>query len=422
MPSRPSTADPIAFTRTQRLAHNMVMGLLARFDRSPLCIRFPDGSQRIVGPHAEGQPCAELNILNPRFFTRVLLDGEIGFGEGYMESDWTTPDLPLLIATLIDNLEHIPGFSGSAASALGFNALKLLNHFAHWRRRNTPSNSRKNISAHYDLSNDFYALWLDESMTYSSAWFNGDEELTTAQKNKYHRLCAKLDLKPGMDVLEIGCGWGGFSLYAAQTFGVTVTAITISQAQFDKARQRVREAGLENQVTVLLKDYRHVRGSFDAIVSIEMLEAVGHQFLKAYFAQCHRLLKPEGRLGLQVIICPDSRYDAMRRSADWIKKHIFPGGQLPSVKALIDSVNATGDLYLHHLENFGLHYAKTLQLWREKFHHQRDAVHAMGFDDTFVRKWDYYLAYCEAAFATRNINVSQLVLSRPNNTGFAIER
>jgi cyclopropane-fatty-acyl-phospholipid synthase len=406
----------------QRVASRLVMGLIGKFERSPIRILLPDGSSQLVGKPATDQPCADLHILHPRFFTRVLTDGEIGFGEAYMEGDWSTPDLPLLIAALIDNLEHIPGMSGSTASAIGFNALKALNIFAHWRRRNTPSNSRRNISDHYDLSNDFYALWLDESMTYSSAWFEGDEELTTAQKNKYHRLCTKLDLRPGMEVLEIGCGWGGFSIYAAQTFGVKITAITISQAQFEKARQRIHEAGLSNQITILLKDYRHVEGAFDAIVSIEMLEAVGHQFLKAYFTQCHRLLKPEGRLGLQVIICPDSRYDAMRRSADWIKKHIFPGGQLPSVKALIDSVHATGDLYLHHLENFGLHYAKTLQLWRQKFHLQIDAVHALGFDEAFIRKWDYYLAYCEAAFATRNINVSQLVLSRPNNTDFAIER
>lgn len=394
---------------------------MKRFDRSPLRVTFPDQSVMDVGQPATG-PRAELLIHHDRFFSRVLTDGEIGFGEAYMEGDWTTPDLPRLIAALIDNFEHIPGMSGSQASIIGFNFLKLLNSFAHWRRRNTPSNSRKNISAHYDLSNDFYALWLDETMTYSSAWFDGEEELSSAQEKKYHRLATKLQLKEGMSVLEIGCGWGGFSLYAAKNFGVNITAITISQAQFDVAQKRIQEAGLSDKITLLLKDYRHVQGAFDAIVSIEMLEAVGHQFLKAYFAQCHKLLKPDGRLGLQVIICPDSRYDAMRRSVDWIKKHIFPGGQLPSVKALLDSVHATGDLYLHHLENFGLHYAKTLQIWRDRFHQQQDAVRQMGFDDAFLRKWDYYLAYCEAAFATRNINVSQLVLSRPNNTSFTLEQ
>jgi len=311
--------------------------------------------------------------------------------------------------------------SGSRYKAAAFHALKLLNRFAHWRRRNTPRNSRRNISEHYDLSNDFYSLWLDETMTYSSAWFQGEESLRSAQENKYHRLCEKLRLEPGMEVLEIGCGWGGFSIYAAHNFGVRITAITISEAQYDKARKRVSEEGLDGQVEILLCDYRDVRGQFDAIASIEMLEAVGHEFLKSFFKQCHRLLKPTGRVGLQVIICPDSRYEAMRKSVDWIKKHIFPGGQLPSVKALVDSVNATGDLYLQHLESFGLHYARTLELWRERFNRQRDAVMAMGFDETFLRKWNYYLAYCEAAFATRNINVSQMILSRPNNTEFSLE-
>jgi cyclopropane-fatty-acyl-phospholipid synthase len=224
-----------------------------------------------------------------------------------------------------------------------------------------------------------------------------------------------------MQVLEIGCGWGGFSIYAATHFGVKMTAITISEEQHKKARARVIEEGLQDSVEVLLCDYRDVRGQFDAIASIEMLEAVGHQFLKDYFAQCHHLLKPTGRVGLQVIVCPDSRYDAMRKSVDWIKKHIFPGGQLPSIKALIDSVNATGDLTLQHLESFGMHYAKTLRIWRERFNEKREAVMALGFDETFLRKWNYYLAYCEAAFASRNINVSQLILSRPNNTDFVLE-
>jgi len=312
--------------------------------------------------------------------------------------------------------------SGSRSQALLFNSLKALNHFAHWRCRNTRHNSRRNSRKHYDLGNDFYSLWLDDTLTYSSAWFEGADSLEQAQENKYRRLCQKLRLGPGMRVLEIGCGWGGFAIHAARHFGVQVTAITISPAQHAKAVERVRAAGLEDRVEVLLRDYREVRGQFDAIASIEMLEAVGHAFLRTYFAQCHRLLKPTGRVGLQVIICPDSRYDAMRRSADWIKKHIFPGGQLPSIKALVDSACSTGDLYLQHLENFGLHYARTLNLWRERFNLQSRAVMALGFDERFLRKWNYYLAYCEAAFATRNINVAQMILSRPNNTAFALEQ
>ena len=405
----------------ERMARRVVLSMLERFDHDPIHLDLPDGTALTVGNPLSGKEPALLQIHNHAFFSRVLLHGEIGFGEAYMEGHWSTPDLPGLISALIMNLEHIPGMSGSRASAIAFNCLRGFNWLAHWRRRNTRHNSARNIREHYDLSNDFYALWLDETLTYSSAWFKGDEPLESAQEHKYQRLCERLRLAPGMRVLEIGCGWGGFSIHAARHFGVHMTAITISQAQFDRATERVREQGLEDKVEVLLCDYRDVQGSFDAIVSIEMLEAVGHEFLKTFFDQCHRVLKPEGRLGLQVIVCPDSRYDAMRRSADWIKKYIFPGGQLPSIKALVDSANATGDLYLHYLENFGLHYARTLQLWRDKFNHRREAVLSMGFDERFVRKWNYYLAYCEAAFATRNINVTQMVLSRPNNTAFVIE-
>jgi cyclopropane-fatty-acyl-phospholipid synthase len=418
-PSR--TQVPAQSSWFDRFSMRMVFSFLRRTDKAPLRLILPDGSSHTFGGKTGGQSCAEIHIHRMRFFSRILLQGEIGFGEGFMEGDWSTPDLPLLICTLIDNLESIPGMSGSRAKALAFNVLKILNRFSHWRRRNTRSNSKRNIQEHYDLSNDFYSLWLDETLTYSSAWFNGDEPLEQAQENKYQRLCEKLQLQPGMQVLEIGCGWGGFSIHAARHFGVHMTAITISKAQFQKARERVEKEGLSDKIKVRLCDYREVQGTFDAIVSIEMLEAVGHQFLRAYFEQCHKVLKPDGRVGLQVIVCPDSRYDAMRNSVDWIKKHIFPGGQLPSIKALLDSANATGDLYLQHLENFGLHYAKTLKLWREQFNRQREAVQSLGFDEKFLRKWNYYLAYCEAAFQTRNINVSQMILTRPNNTGFGIE-
>lgn len=414
-------ASPQQATGFDRLAMKLILAVISRSNQAPFRLCLPDGSTHTFGNLSGGTPCADIHIHRMRFFSRILLQGEIGFGEGFMEGDWSTPDLPLLICALIDNLDSIPGMAGSRAKALAFNVLKLLNRFSHWRRRNTRSNSKRNIREHYDLSNDFYSLWLDESLTYSSAWFNGEEPLEQAQENKYQRLCEKLQLKPGMRVLEIGCGWGGFSIHAARYFGVHMTAITISEAQFKKASERVETEGLSGQVEILLRDYREVQGEFDAIVSIEMLEAVGHQFLRTYFEQCHKLLKPEGRVGLQVIVCPDSRYETMRNSVDWIKKHIFPGGQLPSIKALLDSANATGDLYLQHLENFGLHYARTLKLWRERFNTQTEAVRSLGFDEKFLRKWNYYLAYCEAAFQTRNINVSQMILTRPNNTGFRIE-
>lgn len=399
----------------------LARGLLERFDRSPMEVTFPDGRTECYGKTGSGAEPARLQIHHPRLFRRVLKHGEIGLGEGYMDGDWSTPDLTRLLSAFIDNLHQVPGMAGGRRRRLSFHALKWVNRIGHWKRRNNRENSRRNIRDHYDLSNEFYALWLDESLTYSSAWFEGPESLRKAQENKYDRLCRKLGLTKGMRVLEIGCGWGGFALHAAHNYGVSVTAITLSEAQHAGALERVRNAGLEDRVEVLLCDYRDVRGSFDAIVSIEMLEAVGHSFLKAFFGQCHRLLGPEGRLGLQVIVCPDCRYEAMRHSVDWIKKHIFPGGQLPSVKALVDSTCATGDLYLQHLESFGMHYARTLSLWRERFNRQREAVLSMGFDERFLRKWNYYLSYCEAAFATRNINVAQMILARPNNTGFVPE-
>lgn len=404
-----------------RIAHKCVTSILLRFDRSPILLQLWDGSSMRIGSSAPELPLANLQITQPAFFKKVLYGGEVGFGEAYVEGLWRTDNLPLLLQHLIDNLEHIPDMSGAKTKAMAFNLLRGLSALAHWQRRNTRRNSKRNIREHYDLSNDFYSLWLDKTLTYSSAWFEGQDSLEEAQEKKYDRLCQKLRLQPGMRVLEIGCGWGGFSLHAAQRYGVHVTAITISEAQQVKALERVHAAGLQDQIDIRLCDYRDIQGQFDAIASIEMLEAVGHQFLKSYFDRCHQLLKPTGRLGIQVIVCPDSRYEIMRRSADWIKKHIFPGGQLPSIKALIDSANETGDLYLQHLENFGLHYAKTLQIWREKFNAQSEAVRELGFDETFMRKWNYYLAYCEAAFTTRNINVSQLILSRPNNTAFAIE-
>ncbi|MEX0332474.1 MAG: class I SAM-dependent methyltransferase [Puniceicoccaceae bacterium] len=418
LPKEPETV-PAGLPWTDRFSRKAFVNIMERFENTGIQVRFPEGTTSHFGP--EGSGGAEIHIHRDTFFKRVLLNGEIGFGEGYMDGDWSTPDLPRLLAALIENLEHIPHMSGSHSRKAAFNLLRALNRFAHWRRRNTRSNSRRNISEHYDLSNDFYSLWLDRTLTYSSAWFNGSESLEDAQINKYQRLCEKLCLAPGMRVLEIGCGWGGFSIHAATNFGVEVTAITISQAQFEKACERVKEAGLEDRITVKLCDYRDIQGQFDAIVSIEMLEAVGHKFLPAFFSQCHHLLKESGRVGLQVIICPDSRYEAMRKSVDWIKKYIFPGGQLPSIKALMDSANSTSDLYIHHLESFGLHYAKTLHIWRDGFNKRKDAVMELGFDEVFLRKWNYYLAYCEAAFATRNINVTQMILSRPNNTAFALE-
>jgi len=404
------------------ISQSIILNILSSFQRGSLRVILADGTTRMFGdPNAAPNETVELRIVRPRFFRRVLLNGEIGFGEAYMDGDFEASDVVDLIRFFLANVETTPGLSGSRARPLAYNLLSGFNRLRHVMRRNTRSNSRRNIRDHYDLSNDFYSLWLDHSLTYSSAFFERpDEPLERAQLNKYRRLCEKVGLQPGMRILEIGCGWGGFALFAAREFGVHVTALTISREQFERARQRVTEAGLDDRVDIRFCDYRDIQGKFDAIVSIEMLEAVGHGFLETFFAQCHRLLAPTGVLALQVITCPDSRYEQSRKNADWIKMHIFPGGQLPSLTAISTALNRTGDLTLQHLENFGLHYARTLRAWRDAFNARIDDVRRLGFDDIFVRKWNFYLAYCEAAFASRNINVAQMVFARPNNTCFAL--
>jgi cyclopropane-fatty-acyl-phospholipid synthase len=276
--------------------------------------------------------------------------------------------------------------------------------------------SRENIREHYDLSNEFFQLWLDPTMTYSSAYFErADDSLEAAQIRKYDKLCRRLHLAPSDSVLEIGSGWGGFSMHAARTFGCRVTTVTISQQQFDEASRRIREAGLGDRIQILLCDYRDLRGQFDKIASIEMLEAVGDKYVDGYFAKIDELLAPRGLAGLQAILCPDSQYPILRDGVDFIQKHIFPGSLLMCNARIGEAVRACGDLNLFDYEDMAPHYALTLKRWRETFEEKLDAVRALGFDEVFIRKWRYYLAYCEAAFGTRHITVAQFVLSRADN-------
>ena len=279
-----------------------------------------------------------------------------------------------------------------------------------------PASAARNIREHYDLGNDFYRLFLDPTMTYSSALFERPgQTLEEAQTAKYDRLCQKLKLKPDEHLLEIGSGWGGMSLHAAKKYGCRVTTITISEAQFRYARELFQKEGLAGRIEIKLLDYRLVTGQFDKIVSIEMLEAVGDAYLETYFAKCHELLRPGGLLGLQMITCPDTRYDSLRKNVDWIQKHIFPGSLLLSVHRVNQALRRTGDLHLHDLTEMGLSYAETLRRWRAAFNRQLPQVRALGFDERFIRKWNYYLCYCEAAFARRNISVVQTIYTRPNN-------
>lgn len=392
-----------------------VMKLLEKMNLGTLNVTFPDGSKKVIGK-GEGEITASVKINSPHFFKRCVLYGDVGFGEAYVEGEWETDNITNVIKWFLLNVENAPGVSGSAVQSGVLNILKAFNTIRHLRRTNSLHGSRRNISAHYDLNNDFFALFLDPSMTYSGAYFREENiDLEQAQYEKYDRLCRELRLKPTDHVLEIGSGWGGNAIHIASKYGCKVTTVTISEEQYKLAIQRVAEHNLTEKVNVRVQDYRKVTGQFDKIVSIEMIEAVGAEYLEPYFKKCHELLKKDGILGIQVITCPDSRFEQIKNGVDWIQKHIFPGSLLPSVGALNDAVNKTGDLTLVDLKDMGLHYARTLSAWYERFNANLVEVKKLGFDDSFIRKWNYYLCYCEAAFAMRNINVMQMIYARPNN-------
>jgi len=383
--------------------------------RGRLRVRLPDGAERVFGGLGES-PSAEIRVRDEAFFRACVLGGPVGFGEAFMDGLWETDDLVGVIAWFIRNADESTVLEGSGRTDRRIGLLGLAHRAAHLLRPNSRRTSRRNIADHYDLSNEFFKLWLDPTMTYSCAyWDRPGADLEAAQVRKYDVLCRKLRLQPSDHVLEIGSGWGGFSIYAARTYGCRVTTVTISQAQHDEAAARITAAGLADKIDLRLMDYRDIRGQFDKIASIEMLEAVGDRFLEPYFAQCHRLLKRRGLIGLQYITCPDAQYEVLRRGVDFIQRHVFPGSLLLSIGRINRALEATGDLLLHDLDDMGPYYARTLNVWRENFHRALDAVRAQGFDERFIRKWDYYLAYCEAGFATRHISVVQAVYTRANN-------
>lgn len=393
----------------------VILGLLSKMPLGKALISLPDGSEMAIG-NGEGISC-HIRIQNPVFFRRCVLYGDIGFGEAYVDGDWDTDSITNVIKWFLLNVDHAPTVSGSSTRSLVLNLLKAVNKLYHIKRGNSLSGSRKNISEHYDLNNDFFALFLDATMTYSSAYYTRENmTLEEAQLEKYDRLCRQLHLKESDHVLEIGSGWGGNAIYMAKHYGCRVTTLTISEEQYRLAKERIAKEKLEDRITILVKDYRLMEGSFDKIVSIEMLEAVGAEYYNEYFKKCSDLLKKDGIFALQVITCPDSRFESLKNGVDWIQKHIFPGSLLPSVAAINQAVNSTGNLTLVDLKDIGLHYAHTLNAWHKAFNEKLEAVKQLGFDDYFIRKWNYYLCYCEAAFAMRNIHVMQLVYTRPNNT------
>ncbi len=356
-----------------------------------------------------------LEIYNNRFFIKTVLYGDIGFAESFIDRDFETSNLTKLIELALLNAKYLGTTSENEKRKL-INLMPFFNRFKHSLRRNSKTNARKNISAHYDLSNDFYKLMLDKTMMYSSAVFeNKDQDLYDAQKNKLEKLSSKLNIKDGSKVLEIGSGWGAMAIHLAKDKKCDVTTVTLSVEQKKLCKERFKKEGIEDKIDILLKDYRDLKGEFDAIIAVEMFEAVGREYFHIFFKKCQELLKPSGVLVLQVITIPDQRYKAYSKGSDFIQKYIFPGGHLPSILKILETTSKHTRLNLNHLEEFTEHYAKTLNIWHENFENHLDEVKKLGFDDYFIRMWKMYLNYCEAGFLTRNINLHQLVFTRDQN-------
>jgi cyclopropane-fatty-acyl-phospholipid synthase len=392
-----------------------ILQFLKPMQKGYLRITLPEGTVMEFGDPANGYH-AEATISSDRFFRRAFLYGDIGFAEAYIAGEWSTGNLTDLLSWFLLNYEKSPTISGSRAKAGVLNLFQFINRLFHLRRKNSLHGSKKNISDHYDLSNEFFSLFLDKTMTYSSAYFTTpDLILEEAQHAKYESLCRSLKLLPTDHLLEIGTGWGGFAVYAAAHYKCRITTVTISEQQYQFARERIRKAGVENLVQVELKDYRLIGGNYDKVVSIEMIEAVGAKYLATYFDKIQSVLKPEGVLALQAIVCPDSRFELLKKKVDFIQKHIFPGSLLPSISAINHAISETGDLFMFSLKDLGRSYVRTLAEWRSRFNQNREHIRQLGFDEEFIRKWNYYFSYCEAAFHMRNINVVQLVYTRPNN-------
>jgi len=392
------------------LARRIVLRQLERLNRGRL--RLTDGTDSYFFGAADASGIsAHITVSDPRFYSELAFGGSIGGGEAYMHGYWHCDDLVALVRLLLQNRSVLDGMEGGAARF----TIPLQKLF-HWVNRNTHEGARRNIAAHYDLGNDFFSLWLDESMMYSSAIFERpDMSLHEAQQARLDHICQKLQLKPDDHVVEIGTGWGGFAMHAARNYGCRVTTTTISAEQYELAWQRVVDAGLHDRITLLLDDFRDLEGKYDKLVSIEMIEAIGHDLFVPYFRKCSELLKPDGAMLIQAITIADQQYEEYRKSVDFIQRYIFPGGHLPSLGVMTDAAARHSDLRLLGLEDIGLHYATTLNRWRENFIAQLDQVRRMGYPEPFIRMWEYYLCYCEGAFLERAISDVQAVFTKPHS-------
>ncbi|MFN3580456.1 MAG: class I SAM-dependent methyltransferase [Pseudomonas sp.] len=391
-----------------RLSRKLVLRQLQAIQRGTITVHDQGEIMHFGKPDVDGLH-ATIFVHSHAAYPMIATNGSIGSGEAYIHGLWTSTDLTAVTKIFVRNLDVLDSMEKGMAR-LGLPALKCL----HWLNRNTLKGSRRNIQAHYDLGNDLFENFLDPTMMYSAAVFPPQgSSLEQAQLNKLERICRKLELKPEDHLLEIGTGWGSMAIYAAQHFGCRVTTTTLSQEQLAYATAKVKELGLQDRVTLLLKDYRELQGSFDKLVSIEMVEAVGHEYFRTYFETCAKLLKPHGMMLLQAITIRDQRYDQAKRSVDFIQRYIFPGGSLPSVSLIGELTRKHTDLSMLHLEDIGSHYARTLRYWHENLKNARSHLEQLGYDDYFFRLWEFYLCYCEGGFLERSIGTAQILLSKP---------
>jgi cyclopropane-fatty-acyl-phospholipid synthase len=400
---KPSFSTSLA----RRLVHTRLKGL--RVDRLVIV----EGDERWEYGDITGNAklIARIIVHDPRFYGDVAFGGTIGAGEAYMKGHWTTDNLTAVMRVLLRNRDLLNRMETGLARIT-----EPAHKFFHRWNRNSKTGSRRNIAAHYDLGNDFFRLWLDESLMYSSAVFSEPTtSLEKASRAKLKLICDKLELSPADHLLEIGTGWGGLAIFAAREYGCRVTTTTISREQCQFARERVQEEDLQDRVTVMLEDYRDLSGKFSKLVSVEMLEAIGHEYVDTYFAKCSDLLEPEGLMLVQTITIADDQYARAKRSVDFIQRYVFPGGSLSSIPVLENSVAHNTDLRLHHLEDIGPDYATTLRHWRERMFSRLADVRDLGYSDEFIRMWDFYFCYCEGGFMERAIGDAQLLLAKPDS-------
>ncbi|MDH3798169.1 MAG: cyclopropane-fatty-acyl-phospholipid synthase family protein [Desulfobacterales bacterium] len=409
IPSEAPVLSELKERKLDHIARKAVLSLLNKLKQGRITI-IEDHQRTPFGQKSNASSLqADVTVHHSQFYSRILFGGSIGAAEAYMERLWSTDDLTVVMRILALNQQAFADMERGLARLTA-----PFYKFYHFARKNTKGGSRKNILAHYDLGNDFYALFLDETMTYSCGIFERqDSTLREASEAKYDRICRKLNLTTDDRVLEIGTGWGGFAVHAAGNYGVHVTTATISDEQHQFAQNRIKAAGLDDRITLLKKDYRDLSGKFDKLVSIEMIEAVGHHFYATFFQTCSRLLKDDGMMALQAITIGDQIFNRHKRSVDFIKRYIFPGSCIPSITAISNAVAKATDLRLVQLEDITPHYARTLREWRRRFFANIDKVREMGYSDTFIRMWEYYLCYCEGGFAERYIGDVQMLFTKP---------